>query len=488
VDDSRTERLRRRLRDDDAGFGLVEVVVAMGIFAGVTVGILATTLQATKTTFDNRQRSVAANLASQEMDRVRSTNVADLPVGLEDSYYDADLELVPSADDLTDAGVAYHVQRRSEWVSATSTDSPCTATTMVSGTSVAFLSVQVQVDWPRMGGVAPVRSDTVVTPPVGAFDRNSGNVPVRVFDGDGAPRVRQSVDLYRKPSTGAETLFKRIRTDEQGCAFFSFAPVGDYVVVVDGNGLVDKKSTAPSRSNVSVVAGQTAGATVVELGEASTLRVRLPGDNQWRLPCGLKLVAANDSLLDAADRAGQRLVNATTCAATPAPVAPSSQPLPVPGLYPYTDGVDVWLGDCRDSDPSDTGWGTSARDRQNAELTPGEDSDVLTLNGRRVELHVTRTDNRSQARPNQRVVLFHAAESGTGGRCSTTRTFELGVSDANGRVYATVPYGKYNVRLTPTGGNVTMYPTAADNGSSFTQLVVGPNATTPVFANLRVAP
>lgn len=165
VDKHMLQRLKRRAQSgDESGFGLIEVIVSMGIFAAVTVGLLGGMLQATKTTFDNKQRSIAANLASQEMDRVRSTDVSDLPIGLTDTFYDRALQPVAGATTLSDASVAFQVQRRSEWVQSSGTPANCTGTTIVNGMSVSYLSVQVEISWPRMRGVSPVRSDTVVTP------------------------------------------------------------------------------------------------------------------------------------------------------------------------------------------------------------------------------------------------------------------------------------------------------------------------------------
>lgn len=71
---SATGRRLARLASDDGGFTLAEVVVAIGVFTVMattaTYG-LVTTLQLTNVTKD---RVAAANLASQELERLRSEN------------------------------------------------------------------------------------------------------------------------------------------------------------------------------------------------------------------------------------------------------------------------------------------------------------------------------------------------------------------------------------------------------------------------------
>ena len=60
---------------------MVELVMAIFIFGIVITGIAAGMTSSLNLTRQNRNRSVAANLASQEMDTVRSTPFTSLVIG-----------------------------------------------------------------------------------------------------------------------------------------------------------------------------------------------------------------------------------------------------------------------------------------------------------------------------------------------------------------------------------------------------------------------
>jgi type II secretory pathway pseudopilin PulG len=90
-------------RPNDTGFGLLELVVAISL---LSLSVLALTLQmssAMTVSRNNRNRSIAANLASREMDLVRSAKFSTLPLGLTTSAYPLD-------------GVTYTIKRASQLV------------------------------------------------------------------------------------------------------------------------------------------------------------------------------------------------------------------------------------------------------------------------------------------------------------------------------------------------------------------------------------
>ena len=121
---------------------------------------------------NNRNRSIAANLASQEMDQVRQEPFTSLPLGLVDRSESV-------------GGVPYTVRRESEWVDNDSTTGPCDSTNGIP----QVLRVTVSVFWADMRGVAPAKSSTILSPPVGSYDPNNGHIAVKVLgSGDADPR------------------------------------------------------------------------------------------------------------------------------------------------------------------------------------------------------------------------------------------------------------------------------------------------------------
>src|SRR5580765_5660159 len=70
-------RIRRRASghaQDEAGFTMVEMVIAIFIFAMVITGVGVGMSSALNLTRQNPNRSIAANLAAQQMDTIRSTD------------------------------------------------------------------------------------------------------------------------------------------------------------------------------------------------------------------------------------------------------------------------------------------------------------------------------------------------------------------------------------------------------------------------------
>ncbi len=104
---------RRRLRrarpsvtgaDREAGLTLIELVIAISVFAVMAGGIASTASSGLNLIRNDRNRSVAANLASQEMDEIRQTAFGALP-----------LSGLTTATKTVD-GVGYQVERSFDFV------------------------------------------------------------------------------------------------------------------------------------------------------------------------------------------------------------------------------------------------------------------------------------------------------------------------------------------------------------------------------------
>ena len=138
-----------RIGVGEDGLSLLELVVALSVFVVMILGIVASIDSGLTLTRNNAARSVAANLASQEMDTVRSTPFTTL-----------------TARTVTQVvgSTTYSIDRQLTWVSKSATNGPCDGT----NSDPELLRVHVEVTWPAMSGVAPVVSDTTLAPPVGA--------------------------------------------------------------------------------------------------------------------------------------------------------------------------------------------------------------------------------------------------------------------------------------------------------------------------------
>jgi prepilin-type N-terminal cleavage/methylation domain-containing protein len=117
-------------RSADSGVSLIEVLVALLVFAIIASGIVAGMTTITRMTVDNRARVTAANLASQDIDLVRA--ISD-PFGI-----------AGATSDIAVDGRTYHVKRSVSWVSKTGADVSCN-----SSTNLLYLRVNVRVTWPE---------------------------------------------------------------------------------------------------------------------------------------------------------------------------------------------------------------------------------------------------------------------------------------------------------------------------------------------------
>jgi prepilin-type N-terminal cleavage/methylation domain-containing protein len=402
-------RLRTRAMKGEEGFTIIELMVALTIFAVVMTGVASMLGSTLITTGNNRNRSVAANVAAQEMEIVRATPFAQLPVGQVISTQIID-------------GVLFTVTRDSEWITQDANGGACDA---ASGEALAFLRIDVKVTWPIMSGVTPVTSQTVITPPVGAYDPNSGHIAVSVRDRDAAPQDAVPVTV-----TGPVT--KTQYTTSDGCAFFAYLPAGAYSVALSSAGFVDGQGN-PSPSQVATVQ---VGATVpveFDYDRASSLSLTLQAPGGGVPPDGLPITIGNTHLLPS----GTKVV----------PGAPGVSRL-VPNLFPYLDGYQVWSGACGDADPegqksdgSGPYYPGASRDPALA-VTPGAVTNgTVTL--QKVRVYVE--DQLGIPVVGAVVTISHLPDN----VCASGGNFTLpGVTDLTGRLTTALPFGTWTFRVT----------------------------------------
>ena len=223
-DDARARR--------ESGLSLIELLVALTVFALLSGGLVLLVESGLGLARNNRNRSIAANLASQEMDAVRQAKFTTLPLGLVTTTVPVN-------------SVAYVVNRNSEWVNNNSAAGACDS----SGTVPKVLRVSVDVSWPDMRGVPPARSSTVITPPVGSYDPNTGHIAVKVRNGDAAPLGGVPVRVVG-PGVDRTVASTDALAASPGCAFFAFLPAGSYTVSLGLAGYVDRQGTATPTQTV----------------------------------------------------------------------------------------------------------------------------------------------------------------------------------------------------------------------------------------------
>jgi prepilin-type N-terminal cleavage/methylation domain-containing protein len=243
--------MQRNLTDrpDDEGMSLVEVLVAMMIFAVISTGIIFTMLSMLSVTRDSRARQVALNLASEEVDDVRTTG--DL------------FELLDANRSVQVNDTTYHVKRSTRWVTDPGQDLQCGTSGSAAGSTLRYKRVNVEVTWDNMRSqTVPVRSDTVVSPDSHLNDPTLGTILVSVLSGDGSGRPGVAVGAsVSSPANGARPLtVNPAATDAQGCTYILKVAPGNYDIKVTRAGYVDHKQNPTGTMTVGVGPGASASA------------------------------------------------------------------------------------------------------------------------------------------------------------------------------------------------------------------------------------
>jgi type II secretory pathway pseudopilin PulG len=313
------EALRRlRLHSGQEGSVMIEVLAGMIILGIATAAVLQGLDGAQATGVKNKNRSVAATLAQQDIERIRATPVTSL----------ANLNETRTVDV---RGVDYTVVSRTDWVRDETGVVSCTS----DETQAEYLKVTSTVSSPASLS-SPVKETTLLTPGPGAFSATAGTAAVQLTDRTGAPITNVSVDL-----SGPSSLSSR--TNELGCAIFGFVPAGSYVAEVDG--WVRWSSDGSSTAEVEVHAGKTS-LTHLELERAASLRAN------FRTPAGGAAAWTAMSVANAKLPGGASFFSS----ADPAiPIDADTTPvgsIDATGLFPFLDGYGVYAGTCRKNNPA----------------------------------------------------------------------------------------------------------------------------------------
>lgn len=400
---------RRRPRGDD-GFTLMEVVVAMAVFAvtvTVALGIIVETAQLLRS---NAQRVAAANLATAQIEAARSQRALDVPNGA-------------SSRTETVGGTTYTVTQDAQYVVTGASTSACTG----SGGQLTSKLVTVTVQWPDMAPVRPVRADTLLALGKGDddLDPTHGALAVGVVDANDRPVPGASVTLA--PGGTSST------TGPDGCVVFTGLSPGTYTASAVRTGAVSVTNTPVGSATASVAAGAVARAGIVH-DTARTVRLELVAPPGYAVPAGLPI----------------RYRSTYADAGAPLPVCSGA----LSGCYDATSSTarhlfpavyEFWAGECSDARAA------AVTVQAQAEVT--DPSGQVPLAGLQVQVE---SANGSEDLLGRAVVATHAADEGGG--CVTGEVWDLPPTGGPDSVSsAALPAGTWTVSSgTATPQTVTL--------------------------------
>jgi prepilin-type N-terminal cleavage/methylation domain-containing protein len=434
------------LRSTDDGFTVVEVLVAMMVFAIIALGVGYSTLTTMRMSSDARSREVAANLAASEIDTVRA-------IGDPFAVFDA-------KHDVTVSGTTYTVKRSAGWVSTTGTVGGCGTGT---GT-LQYKRVNVGVSWPaQFGAGTAAHADTVLAPRGRLADPTSGSVLVSVLGADGTGTSGVAVSIT---SGGAAVTSPISATDMDGCSYALKVPEGTYNVTLSRAGYLDQSQQAAPTASVSVVKGRTVSAAF-SYARATSYTVRYAGG-------GTPAPALPDDL-------SVSWFGGTGLSVTRG--APS-----VVSLYPFPSGYTAVAGSvvtaggstvtCASLDPGSWAAGTIAGKRVAAGSRPvatAPDSIEVPMG----QLTVAAAAAPPGAAPTATELRVRSTASTWAGDpgCATPRTFTYSSLAAGGAATVAVPYGSWTVEENVNGAWVGV----PDTRLTVPTNAAGPTVTGPVI-------
>ena len=292
----------RRLRPaaGDPGFTLVEVVVAMSMFAVAATVMLGLLVRTTAVARDNIRRTAAANLAMSQIEAVRTSSATSIADG-------------QTTTTKTIGNTTYTIKQLANYVSSNSSTSVCTG----SGSTLAYKLVTVTVTWPNMGSVKAVRADTLKAVGIGTdgLDSTLGTLAILVAGTSGAIQSGVTVTL----SSGASKT-----TGDDGCAVFTGLTPATYSVSTSMTGYTGTANTqATTVGSLGVTAGGVTRGTVV-YDTTRAVTVALDSPTGAIVPSTMPLRVGDSYLSEYTLSTCPSSVTASCTSGVPAPSRPCS--------------------------------------------------------------------------------------------------------------------------------------------------------------------
>jgi prepilin-type N-terminal cleavage/methylation domain-containing protein len=320
-----------RLIASDGGFGLIEVMVSMVLLSALALTTFAVIDQSTAQSAQGRSRSVAANLAHADLNRLRQLQF-DTASNFSQVTNPAPIE-----------GIQYQVTSKATWTTDDGATEQCATPGSSGSPGTAYLHISSSVTWPAMGKAKPVIADSILVPRATEIDRTAGSLIFTVQDRDAAPVPGVLV------SAGGQTA----TTSNAGCVFFPSIPAGPIVAGFSKSGYVDKTNHGPGSVPLSIALGKTTTATV-SFDKPSTYSpvtfLGEDGTNNHKWPTATMI--SHDT--------------SSTVFTTPGVSFSAGS------LFPFASGYGFYAGNCPGNNPATYISNTSVLPNQSVVATPGQ--------------------------------------------------------------------------------------------------------------------
>jgi Tfp pilus assembly protein PilV len=314
----------------EQGSLLIEVLVAAVLVAVMAAALFGAMDSSARVSALSKARAGAASLAQDDQERLRSMAVAQLS------------NLRQTQPPIVVDNITYRVDSRADWIRDATSSTDCSASA-----AADYLKITSTVTATGMPQLKPVTVVSQVTPAPGTFNANQGSLAVQVRDLDGHAVPGATVSI-----TG--TASDSDVTDDNGCVFFGYKPVGGYTVQATKGGYVDPDGNAQPRVGANITSQQVSTKPMT-LGQAGSAVVNfktkamnsdgtttLQDSFQTALSLRNTNVQGSNSTNDPTDKAGYRLFTAS----------PATKSITASNLYPFSNPYSAYAGDCTGNDPA----------------------------------------------------------------------------------------------------------------------------------------
>lgn len=246
----------------DAGFALIEVIVSCAVLAIVAMAVLSGIDAASNSSGREKARAVAASLAEQDQERMRSMAINELS------------NFNPEPATTTIEGVTYKIKSQGRWITDDQGGTPSCGN---SSKNNEYVHISTTVTSAVVGrNIDPVQIDSLVAPSV-AWSNTHGVLGVKVVNRNGVGVQGVTVSPSKTDPAFAPASQQ---TDAAGCALFRQLPVGTYTIKIVKAGFVDPDGNAESTTTQKVSAGVVSFKTMdFDIATSATLSIstNVPG-------------------------------------------------------------------------------------------------------------------------------------------------------------------------------------------------------------------
>lgn len=406
---------------------MIEMMVALLLFALLSTAVIMTITRANRITHEDAARVAATNLAVRELEITRDA-FDDVGRGPDSISNGDNLNPLPGGSvgqPLVVDGTRFTVSRDKFEGQLGNNDaaSACDQT----GAAWDYFRVVVTVSWKARGDTQNVRMSTTMTPQKGTFSATKGAVGLKVFDSLGRPVAGVPTSAV----TGSGAVAGSGTTGSDGCVLISDLDPGSYTIKLNRAGYVWSRNPELGNLTAAVVAGQLWRGSV-EYDKAAKVDATFITRTGWSLPPTSGAAAStgiNKIPITVANSAitptGSRAITGTGATRS------------MTDLFPFHSGYELWAGNCADSDPGDF-----------------RDPPVVTDPGGSATAQVPLAPVTVTA-PSGTITATHAADTS----CSSGMTVTLG-TPSGGSLKTSLPYGKWTLSRSGSGTTrvVTLTP------------------------------